>query len=505
MNKIKRNLTIGLGIMLLLMSVTWIACKKTAESPSETQTIEAQAVEEKKILYYTCGMHPSVKVTPEDFAAGNISCPICKMDLIPVYAEESMPMEGGHLAADDLESQLRLSPRAQALAQVRTEEISFRRLLKEINTVGNLVFDERKVAVVSAWIPGRLDKLYVDFTGVKVRKGNPLARIYSPDLLTTQEEYLLARETQEKVRNSSHPETIKGAENLVQAAKKRLLLWGISEDQIAELDNTRTASTHMILHAALSGTVIEKNALEGKYVKEGEPLFRIADLSNLWMEADIYEYELSFIKKGQDVTITTPSYPGETFQGKISFIEPIVSPETRSIKARVDVPNPEQKLKPGMYVNARIDSMVHNGIRAPEKTMFICPMHPEVRSGTPGDCPECGMVLEKQEAFPKGSVLAVPKAAVLDTGVRKIVYIEHEPGVYIAKEVELGAEAVADVNGKKRKFYAVLSGLSEKMKVVSRGNFLIDSQRQITGQAEAIYSGALDKAEEKKPPVKHIH
>jgi len=500
MNKIKKNLTIGLGIILLLMSVTWVTCKKAAESPSETQSTEVENMKEKKILYYTCGMHPSVKVTPEDFAAGNISCPICKMDLIPVYTEESMPMEGEHLAADDLESQLRLSPRAQALAQVRTEEISFRRLLKEINTVGNLVFDERKVAVVSAWIPGRLDKLYVDFTGVKVRK-----RIYSPDLLTTQEEYLLAMETQDKVRNSSHPETIKGAENLVQAAKKRLLLWGISEDQIAELDKTRTAGTHMILHAALSGTVIEKNALEGKYVKEGEPLFRIADLSNLWMEADIYEYELSFIKKGQDVTITTPSYPGETFQGKISFIEPIVSPETRSIKARVDVPNPEQKLKPGMYVNARIDSMVHNGIRAPEKTMFICPMHPEVRSGTPGDCPECGMVLEKQEAFPKGSVLAVPKAAVLDTGVRKIVYIEHEPGVYIAKEVELGAEAVADVNGKKRKFYAVLSGLSDKMKVVTRGNFLIDSQRQITGQAEAIYSGALDKAEEKKPPAKHIH
>jgi hypothetical protein len=155
MNKINKNLTIGLGIILLLMSVTWVACKKTAESPSETQSTEVENMKEKKILYYTCGMHPSVKVTPEDFAAGNISCPICKMDLIPVYTEESMPVEGGYLAADDLESQLRLSPRAQALAQVRTEEISFRRLLKEINTVGNLVFDERKVACSISLDPGQ--------------------------------------------------------------------------------------------------------------------------------------------------------------------------------------------------------------------------------------------------------------------------------------------------------------------------------------------------------------
>jgi Cu(I)/Ag(I) efflux system membrane fusion protein len=292
---------------------------------------------------------------------------------------------------------------------------------------------------------------------------------------------------------------------LVESAKKRLRLWGISDDQIAELEETRKSRTHMTIHAPIGGTVIAKNAVEGVYVKEGENLYQIADLSSLWMEADIYEFEMAWIEKGQPVTIATSAYPGEEFKGRISFIDPFLDSKTRTVSVRVDVPNPGMRLKPGMYVNAEINIHVREGIGPPVKDVYICTMCPEVESESPGECPECGMDLVKKESVPAGTVLAVPKNAVLDTGARKIVYVEKEPGKYEPYEVKLGIEAVAVVDGQRMKFYALKSGLKDNMRIVSQANFLIDSQSQITGQAEAVYSGALERGEEKKPPSKHIH
>jgi Cu(I)/Ag(I) efflux system membrane fusion protein len=282
-------------------------------------------------------------------------------------------------------------------------------------------------------------------------------------------------------------------------------LWGISEGQIQELEESRSAGTHMTIHAPLGGTVIHKNAFAGKYVKEGENLFQIADLSRLWMEAQIYERDLAHVEIGQHVEIFSQAFPGETFQGEVAFIEPMVDPRTRSVTARVDVPNPQSRLKPGMYVNAVFSVPVHEGISAPDKDVWICTMCPEVREDGPGECPECGMDLVKKPASASGSVLAVPREAVLDTGARKLVYVEHEPGSYMAHEVILGAEAVAVVDGRRARFFAVMAGLEEGMRVVVRANFLIDSQSQITGQAEAVYSGALERDKEGQPPSQHIH
>jgi RND family efflux transporter MFP subunit len=469
---------------------------------------EQQKSEEREILYYTCGMHPTVRVSPEDHAAGNISCPICKMDLIPVHKEDQAmaEMEGEeHGSHEKIEAVLRLSARAQALARVKAEEVQFRHLFKEIKTVGEMDFDERKVASVAAWIPGRIDKLFVDFTGQKVKKGDPLVQIYSPKLLTTQEEFLLALETFEKVKGSQQEDTVLGAQSLVESAKKRLKLWGINEDQIAELEESRKSNTHMTIHAPIEGTVIEKNVTEGAYVKEGENLYQIADLSHLWMQADIYEYEMAWIGKGQPVMITTTAYPGENFKGTIAFVDPFLDSKTRTVKVRVDVPNPGMKLRPGMYVNAEINIHIQDGIKPPDKDVYICTMCPEVESDSPGECPECGMDLVKREPAPPGTVLAVPKSAVLDTGIRTIVYVEMEPGKYTPHSVELGVEAVADVDGQRLKFYALKSGLKDGVRIVSQANFLLDSQSQITGQAEAVYSGALEREEEKKSPSKHIH
>lgn len=507
----RRNIIIiALGLLLIAGSFSIISCKKAEHVAEDMAMAKQQEVAEKEILYYTCGMHPSVRVIPEDYEAGNNKCPICNMDLVPVYKEDETSMdmtaaEHGEQEQAKVEAQLKLDARAQTLAQVKTESIEFRHLMKEISTVGQMDYDERRVFYVAAWIPGRIDKLFVDFTGDQVKEGDPLIQIYSPNLVTTQEEYLLALETLERVKESPDPQTVKGAESLVESARQRLLLWGISEKQVEELISSRKASTYMIIPAPIGGTVIHKNAFEGKYVKEGENLFQIADLSNLWMQADIYETDLARIQLGQSVIIHTGAYPDEVFKGTIVFIDPYLDPKTRTVKVRVDIPNPRSLLKPGMFVDAYISVPIYEGIAATDKVVYTCPMHPEVIMQNPGDCPICGMKLIQKKQAPAGTVLAIPKSAVLDTGVRKVVYIEKEVGVYVPREVETGSEATGVVDGQKKRFYSVLAGLTEGMNVVTHANFLIDSQSQITGQAEAVYSGALERGEKKKPPSKHIH
>jgi RND family efflux transporter MFP subunit len=507
MNNTKRMIVIGLGI-LILTGLSFLSCKRGGESADGMKLAAQTEPEEREILYYTCGMHPSVRVIPEDYERGNTSCPICNMDLVPVYKDQAgIEMGTGDHEGHDEEGEVlvQLSARAQALAQVKAEEVRFRRLFKEIRTVGQVEYDERQVGFVAAWISGRIDKLFVDYTGSVVKKGTPLVSLYSPDLLTTQEEYLLALETLEKVKNSGDEDTLRGAQSLVDASRKRLLLWGIKEDQIEEIQNKREASTHMTIYAPIGGTVIKKNASEGKYVEEGENLYQIADLSSLWILAHIYESDLSSIRRGQKVEVTSVAYPGDKFTGKIAFIDPFLHSQTRTVKVRVDMPNPGQKLKPGMYVDVSIDTDIHEGIQSIPKVVYTCPMHPEILSDKPDDCPICGMDLVQKAQAPAGTVLAVPKGAVLDTGTRKLVYVEKESGIYSPREIETGAEAVALVDGQKRRFFVVRSGLAEGTRIVSQANFLIDSQSQITGQAEAVYSGAIGAEDEKKPPAKHIH
>ncbi len=506
MNTFKKTSVIGFAIILLAASLVFVSCQKGEEGTPEEQMTAMKKAAEREILYYTCGMHPTVKVSPDDYEKGNTSCPICNMGLVPVYKDEGGMEEMKPGEHKEMEREIKLNARAQRLAQVKTEEIQFHQLFREVKTVGEIDYDERKVAFVAAWIPGRIDKLFVDFTGARVRKGAPLVWIYSPDLVTTQQEYLLALETLEKVKESPHGETLAGARSLVEASKKRLLLWGVSEKQIKELEEKGEASTHMVIHAPIGGTVVHKNAVEGKYVKEGENLYQIADLSNVWVLADIYESDLASIEKGQSVAITTYALPSEQFNGQISFIDPYLNPKTRTVKVRVDVSNTQMKLKPGMYVNVLQSAHVHDGIRGTGKVIYECPMHPEIQSDKPDDCSICGMALVEKPQAPSGSVLAVPRSAVLDTGERKLVYVEKEKGTYVGKEIEIGPDAVAFVDGQKKKFYAVRAGLSSGMRVVTQANFLIDSQSQITGQAEAIYSGALDREKkDKTPPAKHIH
>ena len=284
------------------------------------------------------------------------------------------------------------------------------------------------------------------------------------------------------------------------------------------------------------------------YVKEGDPIYQIADFSRLWVLVDVFEYEIGWVKLGQKAEITVQSYPGEIFTGKVAFINPFLEEKTRTIKVRINVDNRDLRLKPGMYANARIKSPLGDFGLPRDRNLYgkyICPMHPDViqkKKGTcpqcgmdlekytlpgekkmamekrtiyvcpmeedkdvmadkPGDCPKCGMKLVPKEIEGEaGRVVAVPKSAVLDTGRRRLVYVEKEPGKYFARKVRLGPEATAEINGNKETFFPVLSGLVEGERVVIRGNFLIDSQTQLTGAAEAVYGGALGKDEEATTP-----
>jgi len=354
-------------------------------------------------------------------------------------AKEEKPTE--EVAKDkeaEEEAEVGVGPDQLRLAGVKTFEVTPRSLTREIQAVGRIDYDEKRLAFVSARVAGRIDRLYVNFTGTTVERGQPLLELYSPDLVSAQQEYLLALTTLERISKSPQPEIVEGTRSLVEAARKRLLLWGITDEQIGELKNRREPRIHMTILSPITGTVIEKKALEGKYVAAGEPLYTIADLSSIWMLAEVYEYEMGLVRLDQEVEITTPTYSDRPFKGKISFINPSLEEKTRTVKVRADVPNPDGRLKPGMFVRARL-------------------------------------------VTPLGRVLAVPTSAILDAGVHKFTYVEkgHSRGhtIFERRAVRIGPEA----NG----YYPVLAGLSPGEKVVTAANFLIDSQVQLEAGAAA--------------------
>jgi Cu(I)/Ag(I) efflux system membrane fusion protein len=376
-------------------------------------------------VIYTCPMHPSViRDRPG-------ACPVCGMNLVKKIVKEGSA--SGEQAGQPVEKKemegVTLSPTQRLLANVATVPVARRNLSHQIYTVGKIDYNETGLAHVAARIGGRVDKLYVNFTGEEVKKQEPLLEIYSPDLVSAQQEYLLAFNTNDKLKSASLGEAAQNSQSLLTASKERLLLWGITEDQIAELERTKKVKTHMVIYSPMSGTVIEEFVREGMYVREGENLYDIADLKNVWMFADVYESEISGVEIGQEVEVTTQAYPGEVITGRISFIEPTLNPATRTVKIRADFPNPHDILKPEMYVEAKIES------------------------GQERNC------------------LTIPASAVINTGHRVVAWVEKEPNVFVPRDVQLG-EKLED-------YYVVLDGLSEGEMVASQGGFLIDSEAQL--------------------------
>ncbi|MDP8266239.1 MAG: efflux RND transporter periplasmic adaptor subunit [Candidatus Aceula meridiana] len=342
------------------------------------------------ISYYTCGMHPSVKVTVENYEKGDTKCPICFMPLMPVI-KSSMNME---TSDENVISQVALKASELKLAGVKTEPIEKRQLFKEIRAVGRVAYD--------------------------------------PQLAVAQDEFISSVQSYEKALSGGIEEIVDRAKSLVDSSQRKLLLMGLSQEQIDGLQKSKKVQNNLVLPG-----------------------------DKMWIYGDVYEYELNWVKEGAYVKVSPLSLAGEEFYGKVVSLNPVVDPQTRSVRFRALVDNPEKKLKPEMYVDIEIMS-------------------------------------QYQDDNGNMDVLSIPKSALLDTGRRQIVWVDKGDGQFEGRKVTVGPEAI-DHSDNPRKFYPVLKGLNEGERVVTQGNFLIDSQSQITGVASSAFSGALGN--EKKQPA----
>lgn len=429
---------------------------------------ETQMNLEQKQGVWTCSMHPQVQLPkPGD-------CPICGMDLIPVEVDS-----GDNLGPRELS----LSESAQKLAQIETTLVERKFVEAQIRMVGKVDYDETNLGYITAYVGGRLDRLYVDYTGVMVNKGDHMASLYSPELLTAQEELIQSLKAVKGLKESDINILKETALSTVESAREKLRLWGLTAEQIEGIERRGISVDHITIYSPMAGIVIHKNALEGMYVQTGTRIYTLADLSKVWVKLDAYESDLSWLRYGQEVEFYTEAYPGKIFKGKIAFIDPVLSEKTRTVKIRVNVENLDFQLKPGMFVRALVRAKVSKGGYVMDPALagrWICPMHPEIIEKEAGSCLICEMPLVQAEqlgyvsADTEGEApIVIPVSAPLITGTRAVVYVK-VPGTlsnYEGREVVLGPRA--------GDYFLVESGLSEGEEVVTRGNFKIDSALQI--------------------------
>jgi len=430
-----------------------------------------------KKLKYACAM---MCVPPMDRPG---KCPVCGMDMVPV--EEHGDEEASETpSAANVLSEITLSPTAQKLAQLQVAPVERRFAAAEIRMVGKVDYDETRQRTISSRVPGRLDRLYVDFTGVPVKKGEHLVQLYSPELLSAQQELIESSKAFQELQASASEDLRRARSESVEAARQKLLLWGLTSEQVQEIERRGTPSDHLTIYAPIGGIVTEKLLVEGAYVEEGTEIYTIADLSRVWVKLDAYELDLAWLRYGQEVDFASEAYPGDVFRGTIAFIDPVLNARTRTVKVRVNVPNPDGRLKPGMFVRAAVRSQLTAEGKVMNPALFgkwICPMHPEVVADGPESCTECGMPLLPAESLGYASPspseaqppLVIPATAPMITGKRAVVYVAKQDrvGRYEGREVSLGPRA--------GDFYLVGEGLAEGELVVSQGNLYLDSAVQI--------------------------
>ena len=436
--------------------------------------------------WWTCSMHPQIRQPKQG------KCPLCFMDLIQASSE------GGDIGP----RQISFSKEATKLMEIDTTAVQRRFVTSEIRMVGKIDYDETRVKHITAWVPGRIDRLYVDFTGIKVEKGDHLVYLYSKELLEDQRALLAAIAGAERIRpeSSNFADRLKSAN--VEAVRTRLRLRGLTDEQIAEIEKAGEPLTHLTIYSPIGGIVIEKKATEGMYVNTGTHIYTVADLSKLWVMLDAYESDLSWIRYGQGVEFSTEAYPGEVFKGKISFRDPVLNAKTRTVKVRVNVENPYGKLKPEMFVRAVLRAKVAQGGAVMEPDLagkWICPMHPSIVKSQAGACDICDMDLVVTESLytavgePNEPPLVIPASAPLITGKRAVVYVkvpDKEKPTFEGREVVLGPRA--------GNYYLVKDGLEEGEIVVTNGNFKIDSALQI--QAKPSMMSAKSEREALEVP-----
>jgi Cu(I)/Ag(I) efflux system membrane fusion protein len=407
-------------------------------------------------------------------------CPVCGMDLVPV------PEEGTGGGAGP---RLEMSEASRRLAEVRTERLTRRYAELDLQLPGKVGFDETRVREISAWVPGRLEHIFVDQTGTVVREGDPLVEIYSRELNAEKATYLASIQ---RGPTDYGRERGEDSETWLATNRARLRLRGLTPAQIDALERRETPSYTEEILSPIGGTVIRKSAMEGMHVETGSHLYTVADLSRAWVWLDVYERDIPFLRYGQEAEIRVESYGDHVFRGWISFIAPVLDPETRTTRVRVVVENEGGALKPGMFVRAWIRVRIGAGGRVvPGEALadkWISPRHPEILRDAPGDCPVCGIDLVRAEALgyatdaAAGPPLLVPASAVLYTGRRSLVYVRvpgREEPVYEGVTVKLGPRAGRD--------YVVLEGLSEGDEVVVNGAFTIDSALQLLARPSMMH------------------
>jgi Cu(I)/Ag(I) efflux system membrane fusion protein len=367
---------------------------------------------------------------------------------------------------------------ARRLVGIRTAMSKMGEVNRTIRTIGSIDYDESQLSTISAYIDGRLEKMYANYAGVKVKEGDDLALIYSPQLYTAQTEFITSMNSDGKIGRFQ----ISGGD-LNKMARENLTELGMTESQIEQLGKSGKPMSRIRIKSPQRGTVIEKSAVEGDYVKTGDKLYRVADLSSVWLMLDLFPDDASAVRFGQQVEAEIQSMPGEVFTGRVAFIDPTVNPKTRTVRVRVEIMNFDGKLRPGDYATARVTvpaipmDQVYDPALA---NKFISPMHPQVIRDEPGKCPLCDMDLVPtsqlgfaSEPLPMQQVVTVPRDAVLLAGENSVIYVETEPGRFEIRRV-----AVGPMN---RKEAVIVEGLSAGETVATGGNFLIDSQMQLAG------------------------
>ncbi|MDF2565661.1 MAG: efflux transporter, family, subunit [Massilibacillus sp.] len=320
-----------------------------------------------------------------------------------------------------------LDAKARQLAGVQTAQTVMKDLNKDIKTTGKIAMNESGRTYITSRVEGRIDQLYVSADGETIGQGQAIASVYSPTYIAAQEEYLLAAQSVEKLKGAGK-DVVQINNRLLEAARRKLQLLGVSDEAVSQLEQTGQANDHMTIYAQFGGTVLEKLLLPGAYIMPGEKLYSLSDLSTVWMYADIYEKDLAGVQVGQPVTVTSGAYPGEVFNGQVTFINPIVDDSSRTVKVRVAMGNPGGRLKPNLFVNAAI-------------------------------------------SVPLGEKLVVPESSLIDTGDRKVVYVVQGEDTFVKRDVVIGQEADG--------YIQILSGLAPSDVVVTAATFLIDSQTQL--------------------------
>jgi Cu(I)/Ag(I) efflux system membrane fusion protein/cobalt-zinc-cadmium efflux system membrane fusion protein len=362
------------------------------------------------------------------------------MDLVPVYEEEGQDKEPA--------STIRIDPVTIQNMGVRLGRVTRKPLVKYIRTFGNITYDERRIYTVNTKFNGWIEKLYVDFVGDKVKKGQPLFDIYSPELVTAQEEYLLALQHNKSLKESPYPGIREGAQRLLDASRTRLKYWDLSDKQIKKIEHTGNVQKTLTIYSPAKGVVIKKYAFQGHYVKAGDHQYEIADLSNVWVDVDIYEYELPWVRNGMPAKMELSYIPGKIFAGKVLYVYPFLTAKTRTATLRLEFPNPDFQLKPNMYANVTLESAI------------------------------------------AGDSLVIPQEAVIDSGIRKIVFVALGKGKFQPREVKLGMEG----NGNE---YQVLNGLKENEQIVISAQFMFDSESRLREAIEKM----LEVRQQSSPPA----